>query len=89
MHQNLTELSVKLALDTTVKRLPAPQNMKELGTQARLLATNLGVPASEKIEIFCIDTDNEKIAIQDDSDLQMSYALALTSDKKVKFMVAT
>ena len=44
---------------------------------------------NDKICVFYIDTDNEKIAIQDDSDLQMAYALALTSDKKVKFLIET
>jgi len=88
MLPQVQELSVKLALDTTVKRLSVPQNYKELETQARLLATNVGCAPSEKLAIFYIDTDEEKIAIQDDSDLHMSYALALTSDRRVKYMIA-
>ena len=69
MLPSLNELSVKLALGTTVKRLAAPQTMKELETQARLLCTNANLPTTEKLEVFYVDTDNEKIAIQDDSDL--------------------
>jgi hypothetical protein len=89
MLPSLSELSVKLALGDIVKRLQAPQNMKDLSTQARLLCTNSGLSAAEKLEVFYIDTDNEKIAIQDDSDLQMAYMMALTSDNRVKFMIAT
>jgi hypothetical protein len=89
MLPSLSELSVKLALGDIVKRLPAPQNMKDLAVQCRLISTNSGLPTTEKLEVFYIDTDNEKIAIQDDSDLQMAYMMALTSDNRVKFMVAT
>jgi hypothetical protein len=63
MLPSLSELSVKLALGDIVKRLPAPQNMKDLANQARLLSTNSGFPAGEKLDVFYIDTDNEKIAI--------------------------
>lgn len=63
--------------------------MKDLEQQCRLMCNNAQIPSSEKLQIFYIDTDNEKIAIQDDSDLQMAYALAITSDKRVKFMIET
>ncbi len=43
------------------------------------------VDPNEKIAIFYFDCDNEKITIQDDSDVQIAYATALSYDKKVKF----
>lgn len=61
--------------------------MKELAGHARLMCTTSDLNTADKMKVFYIDTDNEKIAIEDDSDLQMAYALALTSDNKVKFMI--
>lgn len=43
------------------------------------------VDEKEKIQVYYVDTDNEKITIQEDSDLLMAYAVSASIDKKIKF----
>lgn len=43
------------------------------------------IDASDRLSFFYNDSDNEKIVIQDDSDLQMAYAMVVDTDKKIKF----
>ena len=43
------------------------------------------VDEKEKIQVYYVDTDNEKITIQEDSDLLMAYAVCASIDKKIKF----
>lgn len=87
----VTDLQVKIALDynsdTVIKRIPNVQTYKELHAQARKVCNRSGVDKSTKIHFNYVDADNEKIGVEDDSDLQMAYALALSSDKKVKFNI--
>ncbi len=45
------------------------------------------IEVSERIALFYYDQDNEKIVIQDDSDLQMAYAMVVDTDKKIKFQI--
>ena len=45
------------------------------------------VPKVGKFNIVYFDNDNERIKVEDDSDLQMAYALALSTDGKVKFFI--
>ena len=56
-------------------------------THAKLMTKKTDLDPNEKIAIFYFDCDNEKITIQDDSDLQFAYATAHQLDKKVKFQI--
>jgi hypothetical protein len=68
-----------------LKRIPAVETHDELFKQVKALAKKAEIDESLKLEVFYIDSDNEKIYVSDDSDIQMAYALALSSDNKVKF----
>jgi len=87
----VTDLQVKIALDfnddTVIKRIPNVQTFELLIQQAQNVCKKAGVDKDTQIHISYIDSDNEKIGVADDSDLQMAYALALSSDKKVKFNI--
>ncbi len=87
----VTALQVKLSLEhndeTLLKRIPAVQTHSELYKQVQALAKKADIDETTKLEVFYIDSDNEKIYVTDDSDIQMAYALALSSDNKVKFQI--
>lgn len=53
----------------TIKKIKPLKCLKEILAQARLLATKVGIDKSEKIEIYVIDMDDEKISISDDADV--------------------
>jgi hypothetical protein len=53
--------------------------------QARVICRKAEINDDQKIQLFYMDADNEKIVIFEDDDLEMAYALALSSDNKVKF----
>lgn len=84
-------LDVKLSLtvdeDSTLKRIPAVQTHKDLHNQCLQLIHKMEIPKVGKFSIVYFDSDNEKIKVEDDSDLQMAYALALSTDGKVKFFI--
>lgn len=50
------------------------------------MADKAGV-ASKELSIFYYDCENDKVAVQDDDDIQMAYAIAGSTDRKVKFIV--
>jgi hypothetical protein len=85
----VTDLQVKLSLEindqTILKRIPAVQTFKELMQHATKQCPEQ--LRAEKIHLYYLDADQERIGVADDSDLQMAYALALSSDKKVKFHI--
>lgn len=66
-------LDVKLSLtlddDVSIKRIPAVQTHKELHDQCRQFINKLAVPKVSKFNIVYFDSDNERIKIEDDSDL--------------------
>jgi len=84
-------LDIKLSLtvdeDTSVKRIPVVQTHKDLHNQCLKLIHSMKVPKVGNFNIVYFDTDNERIKVEDDSDLQMAYALALSTDGKVKFFI--
>lgn len=90
-HSQVTDLQVKLCLelndDVILKRIPNVQTFKELREQCRQICNKADVDKAEKITIFYMDCDNDKVGVADDADLQMAYALALSADKKVKFLI--
>ena len=51
------------------------------------MANKEGVNKKTSLTISYNDADNELIRVEDDSDLQMAYIIALTSDKKIKFII--
>ncbi len=89
--QELSKLDVKLTLasesQSTIKRIFAFQTVKEILDAARQMATKEGVNKKTPLTISYNDADNEQIRVEDDSDLQMAYCIALTSDKKIKFII--
>lgn len=52
------------------------------------MADKVGV-VSKELSIFYYDSENDKVAVQDDDDIQMAYAIAGSTDRKVKFIVET
>jgi len=93
MNQSQTvDLQVKLCLDLpnseqTVKRIATAQTFKELMAQCDIVCKNAEVPEKQKKRIHYRDSDNDKIEVTDDYELQMAYATALSADCKVKFFV--
>ena len=51
------------------------------------MATKEGVDKKAPLTISYNDADNELIRVEDDSDLQMAYCIALSSDGKIKFII--
>ena len=89
--QELSKLDVKLTLasenQSTIKRIFPFQTVKEILDAARQMANKEGVNKKTPLTISYNDADNELIRVEDDSDLQMAYIIALTSDKKIKFII--
>jgi len=51
------------------------------------MATKEGVDKKAPLTISYNDADNELIRVEDDSDLQMAYCIALSCDGKIKFII--
>lgn len=51
------------------------------------MLVNANIPNNQKVTISYRDSDNDKICVTDDYELQMAYATALSADNKVKFHV--
>ena len=87
----VSDLQVKLSLDynnnTVIKRIPNVQTYNDLLKQAQAVCSKAGVDPSVKIHLKYFDADNETVRVEDDSDLQLAYASALSSDKRVKFQI--
>ena len=87
----VSDLQVKLSLDynnnTVIKRIPNVQTYNDLLKQAQAVCSKAGVDPSVKIHLKYFDADNERVGVEDDSDLQLAYASALSSDKRVKFQI--
>lgn len=80
-------MSLEIDNETSLKRIPAVQTHKELHDQCRQLINKRAIPKVSKFNIVYFDSDNERIKVEDDSDLQMAYAVALSADGKVKFYI--
>ena len=84
-------LDVKLSLnidnETSLKRIPSVQTHKDLHDQCRQFINKLAIPKVSNFNIVYFDSDNERIKVEDDSDLQMAYAVALSADGKLKFHI--
>lgn len=51
------------------------------------MANKVDVPNDEKLYFTYTDSDNEKILIQDDSDLKMAYETARFEGNKLKIVI--
>jgi len=84
-------LDVKLALpgdnQSNIKRIQPLHTVKEILDVARQMATKEGVSKKAPLTISYTDADNELIRVEDDSDLQMAYCIALSTDGKIKFVI--
>ena len=84
-------LDVKLTLagdnQSNIKRIQPFHTVKEILDVARQMATKEGVSIKAPLTISYTDADNELICVEDDSDLQMAYCIALSTDGKIKFII--
>jgi len=84
-------LDVKLTLagdnQSNIKRIQPFHTVKEILDVARQMATKEGVSIKAPLTISYTDADNELICVEDDSDLQMAYCVALSTDGKIKFII--
>ena len=84
-------LDVKLSLEvdneTSLKRIPAVQTHKDLHDQCRQLINKRAIPKVSNFKIVYFDAENERIKVEDDSDLQMAYAVALSSGGRLKLHI--
>ena len=89
--QELSKLDVKLCIikgdENNTKRIPVTLTIKELLTISREQANKVGIMKKTPISLSYIDSENELIKVEDDSDVQMAYAVALTTDGKIKFQI--
>lgn len=87
----VTDLQVKLSLEindeTILKRIPTVQTFDELMQQVKKVCKKAEVDTKQKLSVFYMDADNDKIRVYEDVDLQMAYALALSSNNRVKFHI--
>jgi len=71
--QELSKIDIKLAIagenQSAIKRIPAFQTMKEILDVARQMANREGVFKKSPLTISYIDSENETIRVEDDSDL--------------------
>ena len=81
------KLSLEVDYETSLKRIPAVQTHKDLYDQCRQLINKRAIPKVSKFNIVYFDSENERIKVEDDSDLQLAYAVALSSDGKIKFHI--
>jgi hypothetical protein len=54
---------------------------------ARSMAKKEGILKNAPLTLCYYDADNDLIRVEDDNDLQTAYCIALSSDKKIKFIV--
>ena len=90
--QKLDSLDIKLCLhvddDVTIKKLPQRiDSLDQLTKIARNLCDKNDVPAERKFKITYFDTDNEKVHLLEQDDLDVAYAIAIGGNQKLKFMI--
>lgn len=79
-------IDVKIEMPNNMtKRVKTPLSFEALFSQVRTLAAAKGI--AEPLAIRYVDLDGESVVIEDDTDLEMAYTCALSSDKKIKFIV--
>lgn len=94
MNQSQTvELEVKVCLQLAeqqplvTKRIQTAQTFKDLLQACQSVTKSADIPKKYKLKVFYRDSDNDKIEVSDDYELQMAYATALSADNKVKFFI--
>lgn len=90
--QKLDSLDIKLVLqvddDVTIKKLPQRVDSLDYLTKiARNLCDKNDVPAERKFKITYLDTDNEKVHLLEQDDLDVAYAIAIGGNQKLKFNI--
>jgi hypothetical protein len=80
-------LSINVDEETHIKRITSVQTFEELQKQCRQFINKLAIPKVSKYNVVYFDSDNERIKVEDDSDLQLAYAMALSGEGKVKFHI--
>jgi hypothetical protein len=89
----LDALDIKICLthgdDLAIKRIPARINsMADLSAIARTLCDKNGVSTECDFKITYQTEHDEAIDVEDDADLQVAYAIALSGSKQLRFNIA-
>jgi len=80
-------VDVKITFEGTnagVKRIKTPLSFNSLKAQVEALANSRGVPAGN---VQYRDLDGDWVIIEDESDLEMAYTVALTGGNKINLVV--
>jgi hypothetical protein len=88
----LDALDIKICLhtedDTAIKRIPARINsFAALKAIARTMCDKNGVDSARNFKINYKTEENEAIDVEDDADLEVAYAIALSVSSAVKFNI--
>lgn len=88
--KDYSALDVRIQLqhagETFLKRVPAPVTYEKLSAVVTQLLAKNGLP-TEGFRVRYLDVDALWVVVEDDSDLEIAYTLALSSDKKVTFVI--
>ena len=88
----LRQLDVKIAFtpnDRTelIKRVPAQSNLVKMRELAALMLTKTPLPEGTAFTLSYKDSSEDVCQVEDDNDLQMAYAIALSDSKKLKLNI--
>ena len=75
---NTNSIDVKICLDDLTKRVKAPSDFANLQDQVRSLRSRAGLPSESKFDICYVDSEDEHCIVEDNDDLEMAYAKALS-----------
>jgi len=82
------KISLEVDNETSIKRIPSTvQTYKDLHVQCRQLINKRTTPQVTNFNVVYFDQENERIKVEDDSDLQLAYALALSLEGRIKFHI--
>lgn len=74
--------------DLSIKKLPAKvDSLAELTKIARVMCDKHDVPATRQFKLTYLDASNDKIALMEQDDLEVAYAVAICSSNKLKFTI--
>ena len=80
-NNDYTNIDVKIAIDDLTKRVMTPNTFASLQEQVSGLKKRVGLEAEAKHNISYVDSEDEHCIVEDDDDLQMAYAKALSKKK--------
>lgn len=77
---NSNPIDVKICFGDLTKRVKAPADFTNLQEQVKSVRSRAGMPSEASFDISYVDSEDEHCIVEDNDDLEMAYAKALSKD---------